>query len=141
MPMPRKLRPLCANCQKPVSRPEKKYCNNRCQGEAEYKAWIANWLAGKHNGLIAGITISRHIRRYLKETRGERCEICGWAELNPHSGTIPLHVDHIDGNWKNNRPENLRLLCPNHHALESTYGSLNRGKGRPFIVQKKNIGE
>ncbi len=87
--------------------------------------------------MIAGVTVSRHIRRYLKETRGERCEICGWSEVNPNSRAIPLHVDHIDGDYRNNRPENLRLLCPNHHALTSTYGSLTRGKGRPYFVQKK----
>ena len=141
MPMPRKPRPLCANCQKPVSRATKKYCNNQCQADAEYKVWIAEWLEGKINGLRGGVQVSYNIRKYLRQTRGEHCEMCGWADVNPTTGTIPLHIDHIDGDWRNNRPENLRFLCPNHHSLESTYGSLNRGKGRPFIVQKKLVGE
>lgn len=53
------------------------------------------------------------------------------------TGKSPLHVDHIDGDWRNNRPENLRVLCPNHHASTSNYGALNRGKGRPYHVVKK----
>jgi HNH endonuclease len=62
--------------------------------------------------------------------------MCGWAERNPVTEKIPLHIDHIDGDWRNNRPDNLRLLCPNHHALTSSYGALNRGKGRPYHVIK-----
>ena len=43
---------------------------------------------------------------------------------------IPLLADHIDGNWRNNVENNLRLLCPNCDSLSPTYAALNRGNGR-----------
>ncbi|MCX5013731.1 HNH endonuclease [Streptomyces sp. NBC_00555] len=42
---------------------------------------------------------------------------------------LPLEVDHIDGDWRNNLPENLRLLCPNCHSTTDSYRG--RGKVRP----------
>src|SRR5262245_59846361 len=137
MPMPKKPRPACKNCGKPVDRSYNIYCRNQCQQDFQHKEWIREWLAGNKDGLKGGVETSDHIRRYLKERYGECCVICGWAEENPSTGLIPLHLHHIDGNWANNRPENVCLICTNHHALTSTYGATNRGNGRPFGVHKK----
>ena len=137
--MRRKIRPicLCRDCENQVSQPNYLYCSNRCQQEHQYHKYIAGWFSGEKSGARAEVCVSYHIQRWLRETYGEHCCQCGWAERNTHTGRIPLHLDHIDGNWRNNRPENLRLLCPNCHALTATYGAQNRGNGRPFIVQKK----
>ncbi|MFF5535513.1 HNH endonuclease signature motif containing protein [Streptomyces cinerochromogenes] len=57
----------------------------------------------------------------------ERCALCG-TEPIWLGERLPLEVDHVDGNWRNNRIENLRLLCPNCHSATDTYRG--RGKGR-----------
>ena len=74
--------------------------------------------------------ISRHIHRYLMEKFNAKCSRCGWGEVNPYTGNIPLEIEHIDGNYLNNKEENLDLLCPNCHSLTETYKGANRGKGR-----------
>ena len=61
---------------------------------------------------------------------GEKCMECGWSERNPHTGNIPIELEHIDGDFKNNKEENLKLLCPNCHSLTKTYKGANK-KGRP----------
>jgi len=53
------------------------------------------------------------------------CEICGLKEWLGKELVLPL--DHKDGNWKDNRVENLRFLCPNCHSQTGTYtGRKNR---------------
>jgi hypothetical protein len=60
-----------------------------------------------------------------------KCCQCGWSdEINKTTGKVPSEVDHIDGNYKNNSLDNLRLLCPNCHSLSCNYKNLNKGRGR-----------
>ena len=66
-------------------------------------------------------------KRLLKEKIFEaKCFNCDSSEWLDEP--IPLELDHINGNNKDNRLTNLRLLCPNCHALTPTYRSKNRVK-------------
>ncbi len=119
----------CLNCGKKISS-KKKYCNNTCQHEFRHKERIAQWKRGEQSGLRGQYQISLHIRRYLEDKYGNKCARCGWHEVNPYTNKIPLEIDHIDGDYLNNKEENLILLCPNCHSLTSTYKGSNRGHSR-----------
>ncbi|MBT2479430.1 HNH endonuclease signature motif containing protein [Streptomyces sp. ISL-94] len=71
-------------------------------------------------------TPNSRLRRALLEVGiDECCALCG-IEAVWLGEPLPLEVDHIDGDWRNNRRENLRFLCPNCHSTTNTY----RGRGK-----------
>ncbi|WP_206502564.1 HNH endonuclease signature motif containing protein [Streptomyces chrestomyceticus] len=75
----------------------------------------------------------------LSHAIAEKCTLCGTGP-DWHGNTIPLEVDHIDGNWRNNRLENLRLLCPNCHSVTDSYRGRNK-KRRPTRASSAEVAE
>ncbi|MFE6229231.1 HNH endonuclease [Streptomyces sp. NPDC057854] len=66
-------------------------------------------------------TSTRTLRRALKEIgTPETCKECG---IGPEwlGEPLALEIDHLNGDWSDDRRENLRLLCPNCHAVTDTW--------------------
>lgn len=111
------------------------FCNVECSGKFKNKQNIEKWLSGEIDGLDTLGNLKSFLKDYLRKIRGDKCELCGWDKINPVTKKVPIVADHIDGNYKNNRPENIRLICPNCDSLQPTYKALNIGKGRAFRIE------
>jgi len=79
------------------------------------------------------------IRNILKESFGLK-EECSRCKLTTWQGELlPLELDHTDGNSTNNKIENLRLLCPNCHAITPTWRGRNINKGTRKVTDDELI--
>lgn len=125
---------ICLNCggEYITKHHVSKYCSIKCQHEYQQKQWEEQWLNGEVSGNRNTIwtQISKRVKTYLMKKYNNKCSICGWGEVNPYTKTIPLEVEHIDGNSYNSSPDNVTLLCPNCHSLTKSYRGANRGNGR-----------
>jgi len=122
----------CLRCRKLTT--NAKFCSPKCSDLYRNEENVRMWKNGEIDGSKCdGKMVSIYVRKYLFEKYNCKCCKCGWSEISKYTGKIPLEVDHIDGNYTNNREDNLRLLCPNCHSLTSTYKALNKGNGRPYI--------
>ena len=118
--------PECNNLTK-----NKTFCCNKCQGRYAQLQMIEKFLKGK---LTDGTIRCETIRGYLIEKQGGICTICKMPPIW-NSSPIVFIVDHIDGNYENNSPENMRAICPNCNSQTDTFGSKNKKehkKKRPF---------
>jgi hypothetical protein len=108
-----------------------KYCSLVCQRNFNKDIKIKNWQNGNDLG-YSGKTkqLKRFIRNFLLEKNHYKCHKCGWNERNPVTGTIPLEVNHIDGDAENCKEENLEIICPNCHSLTHNFRALNKNSKR-----------
>lgn len=116
----------CLSCAKTVPLTKQKFCSLACQHAYQFHVRVIALEQGTYHTY----NCNGFVRKYLIWKLGEQCSRCGWNQRHPKTGRVPVEVEHIDGNWENNRPENLTLLCPNCHSLTDTFRGLNRGRGR-----------
>lgn len=134
----RKPEGSCKNCNIPISS-SRSYCKDCYSNNAAHKMKIPLWLSGEWRG-GTDFGLSQIIRNYLLEKFDYSCYKCGFNIRHPDDGRTILEINHIDGNGLNHSPDNLEVLCPNCHALTSTYRGRNQGNGRPVYYIRKNNG-
>ena len=66
----------------------------------------------------------------IKEKKCESCKNTEWM-----GKPISLELHHKNGNPRDNRIENLEILCPNCHSYTDTYG----GKNQKMNIKKKDV--
>ncbi|BBA97603.1 hypothetical protein RVR_3428 [Actinacidiphila reveromycinica] len=72
------------------------------------------------------------LRRALAEIGvPQRCAECGTPPVW-HGRPMTLEIDHVNGDRADDRAENLRLLCPNCHAVTPTWCRGGRGVPGPL---------
>ena len=92
------------------------FCSNKCCGTHKVQKVFCE-----------DSFLSACAKKYLKEEYFTyECSICGisdWLGM-----PLTLQIDHINGNNRDNRFDNLRLLCANCHTQTDTWGNPNRKK-------------
>lgn len=67
---------------------------------------------------------------YNAELKQPKCEKCGIEDWQGE--LLTFHLEHKDGNRKNNQLNNLEILCPNCHSQTETYAVVKSFKpGKP----------
>ena len=69
----------------------------------------------------------REIQKKPLQCDNESCQL-HTKPLTWNDKKLTLILDHINGNQKDNRHENLRLLCPNCDSQNDTRGGKNKGR-------------
>ena len=91
--------------------------------------------ANQYNGLDWSIIPFDELGRVKRRERllieaKYQCTSCNFDKTRKDGHSI-LEIDHIDGNPSNNDKTNLRVLCPNCHALTPTFRNWgNRGNNK-----------
>jgi Zn finger protein HypA/HybF involved in hydrogenase expression len=86
--------------------------------------------------LVAGRNTSRaHLKKRLfaEGLKENRCETCGLTEWRGRPLSMALH--HVNGDGRDNRLENLELLCPNCHSQTENFSG--RGRRRLAVVEEE----
>lgn len=131
----------CANSRQWSDESKKKRGEKLKQFIAENPSWKENQLKklDQRNKALKETLYDKHHKRFLSgemldnaalkkwliETRSEDCSVC---DIKPHwnGRYLSLQVDHVNGINDDNRPENIRLVCPNCHSQTDTFAGKKR---------------
>lgn len=83
---------------------------------------IEDYLSNNHS-IQSNKLKKRLISEGIFKKECSNCHLSQWLDKD-----IPLELDHINGNHHDNSLDNIRLLCPNCHALTDTYRGKNKKK-------------
>ena len=109
------------------------YTYNPSSAWRKGKSIIPNEQMFCENSLYSNEAIKQRIvKDNLLEYRCVKCGIDEWQ-----GETIVLDLDHINGNNRDNRLENLRYLCPNCHSQTDTYKGRNKNTGKIKISDQE----
>lgn len=114
------------------------YCSEHAKDYKKYqsRAKVEKWIKGEWSG-GSQYGLSDTIRFYLLEKAEYKCTKCGFGANHPDDGKTILEINHINGDGVDHSPNNLEVLCPNCHALTSSYRARNKGRGRPQYYLRK----
>ena len=122
---------FCSKVTKNIS-----YCSPKCH---KSHVWAKIKKSVEEIGFDNLGPFTKIPKRYLLETRGPKCEICGIIEWQGQP--TPIVLDHINGHSDDWELTNLRLICPNCDAQTPTYKGKNVGNGRHYRRKRYNEGK
>jgi hypothetical protein len=110
-------------------------------GKSSTKGKIVGGIKAKpiEEHLVYGSPISSSsLKKKLFKSglKQEKCEECGIVDWNGNS--LSFHLEHANGDNKDNRLENLKILCPNCHSQTDTY-CRRKSKGQTKLYTHKCV--
>jgi hypothetical protein len=123
------LEKICPECNQlfiAYKHKNKICCSYRCAGKYRFKINNPNKIAFSKEGY-------RTFKQKLIDTYSG-CMLC---QYNEHPEILELH--HINRNRKDNRPENLILLCPNCHSWDHFIGKDGQFSNNLGRLNKINV--
>lgn len=101
------------------------------------KIGFAKWKKIQEDKLFIDDFCSMSYERQRKRIILEQNNKCNRCENDTWQGKIiPLEIDHIDGNNRNNIRNNMEALCPNCHALTPTWRGKNKRQKNKITDQQ-----
>lgn len=120
------------------SKRKRQFCSQSCSSSRSTDKVIEVWKNGGSGYTGKAIQTKISIRRYLIHKHNNKCQKCGWCEINKYTNKVPLELHHIDGNAENCTEENYEVLCPNCHSLTPNFRNCNQHSQRKRSVRDSN---